>query len=329
MGTTVTAAVIMNETAIFAQIGDSRGYIIRKGKIIRATKDQSLVSQLIEAGHLSEEEAQTFEHSNIILQAVGTQEEITIDITYTELKQDDIMVLCTDGLYIHLNDEKIKELAEKFEPEEACRSLTRLANEKGGQDNITVIVAQFKGKGLSLPDEKETVEIKRYKHLRIPPESPTEESPPQKIKEEKREIKAKSKLKIPVTIGTIISLFILFLYLGTHYIKNITESRVVTFPPPKQSHSLKVKKDIPKDFKSQIKQKQKIKKDKSTILDFQPLPPPKEKKKIAPKTIPLRKKPKPLTQKKILKPQKPKVKEPTESKKEPSFPGPLPRPNPY
>jgi serine/threonine protein phosphatase PrpC len=98
MGTTVTAAALIDDHLFLAQVGDSRGYILRSGTLVQVTRDQSLVNQLIEAGQLTEEEAETFEHNNIILQALGTADTVQVDLTYCELRRGDVVLLCSDGL---------------------------------------------------------------------------------------------------------------------------------------------------------------------------------------------------------------------------------------
>ena len=98
MGTTSTVAALIDQVLFVGQVGDSRAYILRGEELVQITKDQSLVNQLIEAGQLSEEEADAFEHSNIILQALGTTEEVVVDLTFLELRQGDRLLLCSDGL---------------------------------------------------------------------------------------------------------------------------------------------------------------------------------------------------------------------------------------
>ena len=89
MGTTATAAALIDKVLFVGQVGDSRAYVLRNGELSLITKDQSLVNQLIEAGQLTEEEAESFEHSNIILQALGTTEDVAVDLTFLELRQGD------------------------------------------------------------------------------------------------------------------------------------------------------------------------------------------------------------------------------------------------
>ncbi len=152
MGTTVTAAVLIGPRLIVGQVGDSRAYIYRHGQFAQLTKDQSLVQQLIDANQLTEEEARDFDKNNIILQALGTSENVHVDITSAILRRGDRLVMCSDGLCGLVSDEEIKKVVEEVEdPMESCRQLTDLARDAGGHDNITVIVALFDGDELLAP----------------------------------------------------------------------------------------------------------------------------------------------------------------------------------
>ncbi len=164
MGTTVTAAALVDDVLFFAQVGDSRAYILRGDTLVQVTRDQSLVNQLIEAGQLTEEEAETFEHNNIILQALGTSDTVQVDLTYTELRKGDILLLCSDGLSGMVRFEEIRELLKSsVEPLDICKSLTERANQAGGHDNITVIVVQFDGNTLKgLDAETEPLKYRKY-----------------------------------------------------------------------------------------------------------------------------------------------------------------------
>ena len=144
MGTTSTIAVLNDSRLYLGQVGDSRAYLLRGEELKLLTRDQSLVNQLIEAGQLTEEEAETFEHNNIILQALGTSETVQVDLTYADIQEDDQIILCSDGLSGMIRDQQIKSiLLESTSPEQACRTLVNRANAAGGHDNITVIVAQI------------------------------------------------------------------------------------------------------------------------------------------------------------------------------------------
>src|SRR4029079_12479578 len=113
MGTTSTIAALRDDHLLFRQVGDSRAYILRGDKLVQATRDQSLVNQLIEAGQLTAEEAETFEHNNIILQALGTSDSVQVDLTFVELKRGDTLLLCSDGLSGMVRNEEIREVLRK------------------------------------------------------------------------------------------------------------------------------------------------------------------------------------------------------------------------
>jgi serine/threonine protein phosphatase PrpC len=167
MGTTVTAAALVDDYLFFAQVGDSRAYLLRGSQFVQLTRDQSLVNQLIEAGQLTEEEAETFEHNNIILQALGTADTVQVDLTFCELRRGDTLLLCSDGLSGMVRFEDIREvLLSTPEPIDACKLLTERANQAGGHDNITVIVVQFDGEGLK--DPAGDIEPLKYRKYALP-----------------------------------------------------------------------------------------------------------------------------------------------------------------
>ncbi len=162
MGTTATAAALLDEYLFLAQVGDSRGYLLRGDKLELVTRDQSLVNQLIEAGQLTEEEAENFEHSNIILQALGTADTVQVDLTVVKLRHGDTLMMCSDGLSGMVRAEEIRQaLLSSPEPIDVCKVLTDQANEAGGHDNITVIVAKFEGLPLPTPDD-EPAKYRKY-----------------------------------------------------------------------------------------------------------------------------------------------------------------------
>jgi protein phosphatase len=130
---------------------------------VQVTRDQSLVNQLIEAGQLTEEEAETFEHNNIILQALGTADTVQVDLTYVQLMRGDVLMMCSDGLSGMVRNDELREVLKSCaEPLEACKALTERANLAGGHDNITVIVARFDGEGLRPLDESEPLKYRKY-----------------------------------------------------------------------------------------------------------------------------------------------------------------------
>lgn len=184
LGATFTAAAAQGNRLYFAQVGDSRAYLIRQGKIIRITKDQSLVQQLIDAGQITEEEAETHSYRNVILQALGAHGNVNVEVNWIKLCQTDTLVLCSDGLSGKVRADEIARLVQgSSDLNAACQSLISLANERGGEDNITVVIVQFDGAGLPAPTP-EPIEPDGMARL---PETPTmldwsleaeEESPP-------------------------------------------------------------------------------------------------------------------------------------------------------
>lgn len=150
MGATFTGAGIDGSMAYFAQVGDSRCYLIRNGKIAQTTKDQSLVSQLVEAGHITEEEAESHTYKNVILQALGAQPRVNVIVDRIKLRRNDILLLCSDGLSGKVKGTEMFTLMQElnWDIKASCGALIKLANERGGEDNITIVIARVDGEGL-------------------------------------------------------------------------------------------------------------------------------------------------------------------------------------
>src|SRR5690349_19873558 len=110
MGTTTTAVGVLGDHFYLTQVGDSRAYLIRNGQIVQLTKDQSLMQRLVEAGELTEEEAAKSERRNIILQALGPDARVKVDLTHQEVRRGDVLVLCSDGLSGQVKKEEIAEI---------------------------------------------------------------------------------------------------------------------------------------------------------------------------------------------------------------------------
>ena len=152
MGTTATVAGLLGDTLFLAQVGDSRAYLVRNGVGRQITKDQSLMQKLIEAGEITEEEAEHSERRNIILQALGPEANIKVDLTHQQVRKGDILLLCSDGLSGQVRGEELAQIAsEESDLVQACKRMIDRANENGGPDNITVIAARFDGEGLASP----------------------------------------------------------------------------------------------------------------------------------------------------------------------------------
>ncbi len=161
MGATLTGAAVKDDKLDLIQVGDSRAYVMRGKQIRLATKDQSLVQQLVDVGQISEAEAETHMFRNVILQALGAQNELTPATARIQLRQGDMLLLCSDGLSGKLRNEEIREIvAAAGDLGAACSALVAEANNRGGEDNITVVLARFTGEGLSEPnDDRITVEL--------------------------------------------------------------------------------------------------------------------------------------------------------------------------
>ena len=163
MGTTATVAVLLDKVLFLAEVGDSRAYLLRNDTLRQVTKDQSLVNQLIEAGHLTEDEAEAFEHSNIILQALGTSETVQVDLTFVELRKGDRLMMCSDGLSGLVHADTLRStLGVVEDAAECCAKLIEYAEGGGGHDNITVVVADFDGDGLAEAQPDDTFGYMQY-----------------------------------------------------------------------------------------------------------------------------------------------------------------------
>ena len=157
MGATFTGIGITHEAVDLIQVGDSRAYLVRNNKIYQVTKDQSLVQQLIDANQISPEEAETHTLKNVILQALGAQNEIYPVAARLAPHRDDVVILCSDGLSNKINGADMLKIvsANPERLEMACAEMVKEANENGGEDNITVILAKITGDELPEPAEDE------------------------------------------------------------------------------------------------------------------------------------------------------------------------------
>jgi len=158
MGATLTAVFVRAGRAYIAEVGDSRAYLVRGGDMAQVTHDQSMVQLLVDSGVMKPEEATNSPMKNVILQAMGHQPELKIAMARLDLRARDCLVLCSDGLTGHVSDEEIKQvILQTKRPSEAAQKLVDMANERGGKDNITVIVAGIGGE-LQPPAADETAD---------------------------------------------------------------------------------------------------------------------------------------------------------------------------
>jgi protein phosphatase len=162
MGATLTGAAVTPAGLSFVQVGDSRGYVLRGDAIKLATKDQSLVQQLVDVGQISEQEAETHMFRNVILQALGAQPELAPATGHVRLYRGDLVLLCSDGLSGKLRSEDIRNLTAEADGDlaRACELMVDEANRRGGEDNITVVLARFTGEDLpQASTDRITVEL--------------------------------------------------------------------------------------------------------------------------------------------------------------------------
>ncbi len=147
MGTTVVAGLLNDKILSLAHVGDSRAYLYRAGELTRVTDDHSWVHEQVAAGILTEEEAKTHPLKNVVTRALGGGAAVAPDLREMEFSPGDAFLFCSDGLTTMLSDEEIRDIFaadEAKEPEALCQGLVDLANEKGGVDNITVVLVRIK-----------------------------------------------------------------------------------------------------------------------------------------------------------------------------------------
>lgn len=148
MGTTIVALCAVPDGALIGHVGDSRVYRYRDGRLQMLTEDHSLLNDYIKMKQMSEEEIANFPHKNVIVRALGMKDNVKVDIIPDHPQPGDIYVLCTDGLSGPVKDEEIAQVLSKSgDLKEATQELVQRANDAGGPDNITVVLAKWVGTG--------------------------------------------------------------------------------------------------------------------------------------------------------------------------------------
>jgi serine/threonine protein phosphatase PrpC len=143
MGTTLTLVAIHDNKAVLGHVGDSRAYLVREGRIFQLTKDHSWVEEQRQRGLLSEAEAEVHEWRNLITRALGTRAQVEPDIVPLSVHPGDIFVLCSDGLHGQVEPEEIlAEIRRTSNRQSSVEYLIALANQRGGPDNITLVIAE-------------------------------------------------------------------------------------------------------------------------------------------------------------------------------------------
>lgn len=143
MGTTLSVAYVAGSNAYIANVGDSRVYWIENGSIRQITEDHSLVAKMVAAGKLTKEEARKHPKSNLLYRTIGTDDLVKVDTFRMVLKKGGNLLLCTDGLWGEISDANIHQIfAESRDLKKTCAKLVKTANDNGGMDNITALVAR-------------------------------------------------------------------------------------------------------------------------------------------------------------------------------------------
>lgn len=143
MGTTITMALLIQDKLYIGHVGDSRGYLLKNGVLEQITQDHSLVAELVRNGSITEGEAMRHPQKNIITRSLGTDKDIKVDIFTLDFQRKDTLILCTDGLTNFVDRYELqKVLLEMKNPAEGCDTLVSLANQRGGYDNITVVIIE-------------------------------------------------------------------------------------------------------------------------------------------------------------------------------------------
>ncbi len=164
MGTTTTAAALFGPYLFVGQVGDSRAYLIRNKQMVQLTRDQTFLNYLADIGAELPADPEKDSRKSILTQAVGSSEKVEVKVTYTKIRQGDALLICSDGLY---NMVKASEMLGIMNGSDGlpgkCKTLVAKANENGGTDNCTVILAEFSGNGLPPADPSATVEFKEFR----------------------------------------------------------------------------------------------------------------------------------------------------------------------
>jgi len=146
MGTTIVAAITTDGFATVAHIGDSRGYLLNETGFKQVTEDHSLVNELVRSGQISKEDAEHHPRKNVLLRALGTEKNVDIDIKTITFEEEDILLLCSDGLSNKVSEKEMEQILLNNDLlEQKARTLISLANDYGGEDNITLAIVEFSG----------------------------------------------------------------------------------------------------------------------------------------------------------------------------------------
>lgn len=143
MGTTIAASLLSGDTLYSANVGDSRAYLIRNSEAMQITKDHSLVARLVELKMAEQKDVRNHPKGNVLLRTIGTDPKVDVDVYQTKVRKGDYVLLCTDGLWNQVYEDEIAHIVKRAGSlQDACKELVRIANERGGPDNITAILVR-------------------------------------------------------------------------------------------------------------------------------------------------------------------------------------------
>jgi serine/threonine protein phosphatase PrpC len=184
MGTTMTVALLEDSRVRIGHVGDSRAYLLRDGELSQLTDDHSLVGELVRSGKLAPEDADTHPQRSVITRVLGTDPDVDVDTFTIETRSGDLFLLCSDGLYSMVGNDRILELVERNrrDLDAAAKALIAAANKGGGDDNITVVAFEIAPDGEAAPtaqepapDEAETLdETDQVPTVKLAPEEEPE-----------------------------------------------------------------------------------------------------------------------------------------------------------
>jgi len=163
MGTTLTAVGVYDSVAFFAQVGDSRAYVLRTNTVMQMTQDQNLATEIATVNKENPTQQPAASYQNVLLQALGAEQQVTVPVSFLELRRGDWIVVCSDGLTTLVRDEEIgATLLHAEDPQVVCHALVETANSRGGRDNITVVAARCNGSSLPVPQSGERFSAEEF-----------------------------------------------------------------------------------------------------------------------------------------------------------------------
>ena len=143
MGTTLTVAMVAGSSLVIGHVGDSRVYLLRGGRLHQPSSDHNWAEEEIRRGHLTRDAARMHPGRNMLTRAIGTAPQVEVDVLVLPVQEGDTILLCSDGLHGLVADEEISKVLQEQPPPEAAKALVNMANEHGGSDNVTVVIAKI------------------------------------------------------------------------------------------------------------------------------------------------------------------------------------------